>query len=211
MAEFAVVSGSPFTVLSQELANSIGLVSNIGPLLNMELRDLLWVDGFIAEQTTSLDVALLDLLELTSDQGPLTHVNRAILVNPESSENILGSEEYFFDSLGLDALEFDYSENELVFVAETIFIRGDCNGDAGINIADAIFILTQLFGQNPPLRPCDVACDTNGDDNKDIADSIYLLNFLFVQGAPPPPAPYPDCEPNTNPGTLGCEEYPPCP
>ncbi len=89
------------------------------------------------------------------------------------------------------------------------FVRGDCNADAAINIADAVFVLNQLFGTPPPIRTCDDSCDSNGDRMKNIADAIYLLNFLFSMGPPPPP-PWPDCGADDNPNSLGCAEFPPC-
>ena len=90
------------------------------------------------------------------------------------------------------------------------FRRGDCNADAMINIADGVFILNQLFGQPPPPRICEDACDINGDRMKNIADAIYLFNFLFVMGPEPPP-PWPDCGVSQNPESLGCLKYSPCP
>ena len=87
------------------------------------------------------------------------------------------------------------------------FVRGDCNGDGPINIADAIFVLNGLFGADPPVATCESACDANGDESKNIADGIYLLNFLFGDN-PPPPAPWPDC--GASPDPLACEAYSPC-
>ncbi len=90
-----------------------------------------------------------------------------------------------------------------------LFVRGECNQDGMVNIADGIFILNQLFGSPPPPRFCDDACDTNGDRMKNIADAIYLFNFLFVMGPAPPP-PWPDCGLTKNPKPLGCEQFPGC-
>ncbi len=92
------------------------------------------------------------------------------------------------------------------------FVRGDCNEDSLVNIADGIFTLNQLFEVPPPPRNCDDACDSNNDGLKNIADGVYLFNFLFVIGSPPPPAPFPDCGEDTGPpDALGCESFSPCP
>ncbi|MEE8143540.1 MAG: plastocyanin/azurin family copper-binding protein [Planctomycetota bacterium] len=106
---------------------------------------------------------------------------------------------------------FDMFGSIQVVGPELQFTRGDCNGDGMTNIADGIFILNQLFGQPPPIRTCDDACDTNGDRMKNIADAVYIFNFLFVSGSPPPPSPWPDCGNDDNPGALGCPEFAPCP
>ena len=89
----------------------------------------------------------------------------------------------------------------------TPYVRGDCNQDDMVNIADAIFILNQLFVQPAPERFCDNACDTNGDLSKNIADAIFLLNHLFIPESPDPPAPFPDCGRTENDAVLGCDSY----
>jgi hypothetical protein len=83
------------------------------------------------------------------------------------------------------------------------FVRGNANGDLGIDIGDAVFILAYNF-QGARRPPCMDAADTNDDGGVDISDAIYLLNFLFTGGTRQPPAPYPD--PGTDPTAdpLGC-------
>lgn len=72
------------------------------------------------------------------------------------------------------------------------FLRGDCNGDGGNDISDAVASLNYQFlaGAAPP---CMEACRTNDDDSLDISDPVYLLALLF-QGGPPPRTPYPACD-----------------
>ncbi|MEM7261514.1 MAG: hypothetical protein AAF488_05940 [Planctomycetota bacterium] len=82
------------------------------------------------------------------------------------------------------------------------FIRGDCNLDTGLDIADAIAGLGILFGGSAP-NGCEDACDANDDGGFDIADMIYVLNVLFVSGDPPP-APFPACGPDVTTDTLDC-------
>ncbi len=95
-----------------------------------------------------------------------------------------------------------------VTCAGVAFVRGDCNGDGPINIADSIFLLNLLFVSPPPVSTCQEACNTNGDLNGNIADVIYGLNFLFADGPSPLP-PWPLCESLANP-PLGCDSYSSC-
>lgn len=71
------------------------------------------------------------------------------------------------------------------------FIRGDCNGDAGYDIADAVAGLNTLFSGGGPVG-CEDACDANDDGSFDIADMVYILASLFSGGALPA-SPHPAC------------------
>jgi len=84
----------------------------------------------------------------------------------------------------------------------TPFIRGDCNQDLNIDVADAITVLAYLFQSGKV--DCLTACDTDATDALDIADAVYLLTHLFAAGPPPPP-PFPTCAPEPTPDTLPCE------
>jgi hypothetical protein len=83
------------------------------------------------------------------------------------------------------------------------FRRGDCNGDGGRDISDAIFHLGYLFGGKEP-SDCPESCDANGDAEEDLSDAVYLLAHLFA-GGPAPAAPFPDCGLDPEPAaSLGC-------
>jgi len=64
------------------------------------------------------------------------------------------------------------------------FVAADCNGDGITNIADIIWLLSQLF-LSGPNRNCDIACDANGDGNLDAADAVYTASYIFLGGPPP--------------------------
>ncbi len=67
------------------------------------------------------------------------------------------------------------------------FIRGDVNGDQGVNIADSIGILVFLFGNAD--WDCLAALDVNDDSLINVSDVVFLLVFLFNDG-PTPPEPF---------------------
>ena len=86
--------------------------------------------------------------------------------------------------------------------ADPQFIRGDANGDGGLEIADALSILDALFSATP--LACALAGDVNDDNLGDISDAIYSLTYLFSSG-PEPTAPFPSCGIDPTGGsTLTC-------
>lgn len=89
------------------------------------------------------------------------------------------------------------------------FIRGDCNIDGIIDLADAIKVMRVLF-VNLPVGSCVDACDFNDDGFMDISDMIYLVNYIFLMG-PPPPAPWMICGLDATPDSLDCAEFDLCP
>ncbi len=69
------------------------------------------------------------------------------------------------------------------------FKRGDANRDGAVNIADAVYVLQNLFAQGPAIL-CMDAADSNDDESVNIADAVYILQNLFAQGpAILPPGP----------------------
>jgi hypothetical protein len=96
-----------------------------------------------------------------------------------------------------------------ISVVPATFIRGDCNADGNVDLADVIFLGLRLFTAES-FYPCREACESNGDGAVDIADMIYIANFLFLDG-PPPAEPFPDCGEDSSPGSgFGCVEPPDC-
>ena len=71
------------------------------------------------------------------------------------------------------------------------FVRGDTNGDAALDISDAVATLNYLFlgGANNRVA-CEDAGDVNDDGLLNITDPVYALSFLF-QGGLPPAEPFP--------------------
>ncbi|MBI4601638.1 MAG: hypothetical protein HY721_06720 [Planctomycetes bacterium] len=79
---------------------------------------------------------------------------------------------------------------EVPRTSTAVFVRGAVNGDAAVDISDAVLLLSFLFlGSKGP--PCLDAGDVNDDGTRDISDPIHLLEHLFG-GGPAPPAPFPE-------------------
>jgi hypothetical protein len=84
------------------------------------------------------------------------------------------------------------------------FVRGDANGDGVVEIADAIKMLQELFGQTE--RNCADASDANDDGTNDLADVIFTLTYLFSNGAVPPAPGASEAGVDPTPDDLGCEQ-----
>ncbi|MCA8960262.1 MAG: cellulase family glycosylhydrolase [Planctomycetes bacterium] len=87
------------------------------------------------------------------------------------------------------------------------FRRGDANGNGQIELADAVAILSHLFG-GIPSPSCSDANDVNADAVLDIADPLYLLAYLHTGGAAPP-FPFISCD--LDGSGLDCADYTACP
>lgn len=90
-------------------------------------------------------------------------------------------------------------------LAQTEFVRGDCNGDLAVNISDPVTLLAYLFNGGP--LGCAKAGDGNDDGQVNLGDAVYLLSAIFSGGAPPP-APYPACGPDPTTDVLTCLSSP---
>ncbi len=93
--------------------------------------------------------------------------------------------------------------------AGPVFKRADANRDGTANIADAVYILQNLFANGPPIL-CMDAADANDDEGLNIADAVYILQNLFAQG-PPFPSPGPDaCGEDPTGHPTGGPDLPDC-
>lgn len=91
-----------------------------------------------------------------------------------------------------------------------LFIRGDCNDDGIMDVADAVFALAALFVAGSTQPACLEACDVQDAGYFDIPGAIVTLTYLFLAGSPGPPAPFPECGPDPT-TTIGCDRYQSCP
>jgi hypothetical protein len=94
--------------------------------------------------------------------------------------------------------------------ADETFRRADSNADGGVDIADPVATLFNLFLGQAEI-PCRDAADANDNGTLDIADAIFSLGWLFL-GGPAPPAPGPfACGGDPTPDGLDCAAFDACP
>jgi uncharacterized protein YkwD len=95
-----------------------------------------------------------------------------------------------------------------VVASETLYSRGDCDGNSETNLTDAMFLLLHLFmGGNPP--DCARACDVDGNHELALTDAVGLLNYLFLGGSALQP-PFGACGRDPTDSPLTCESFVPC-
>ncbi|MCH2582130.1 MAG: hypothetical protein MK133_13140 [Planctomycetes bacterium] len=75
-------------------------------------------------------------------------------------------------------------------VPQVVFVRGDSNGDASVDISDAVATLNYLFVGGGQVLACEDAGDVNDDGALNVTDPVYALSYLF-QGGLPPREPFP--------------------
>lgn len=63
-------------------------------------------------------------------------------------------------------------------------VCGDANGDGGVNIGDAVFLINHVFKNGLEPNP-KCAGDANGDSNVNVGDAVYLINHVFKGGPAP--------------------------
>lgn len=86
---------------------------------------------------------------------------------------------------------------------EQEFTRCDANADGRHDIADSVWIVSELFREGP-RAVCQDATDCNDDEQVDLSDATYSISYEFL-GGPPPPAPFPECGLDPSGDSLSCE------
>jgi hypothetical protein len=89
------------------------------------------------------------------------------------------------------------------------FRRGDANADGALDIADAVYLLEQLFSGATPTE-CPDAADANDDGLMNIADPVFTLSSLF-SGGPFPSPPFDSCGVDPTADSLECTGFAACP
>ncbi len=120
-----------------------------------------------------------------------------------------GAQYYVLDMSSMEVVPFSPGSRAGSVVAVTgdapparPFLRGDANGDGGVDISDAVVTLLFLFGDIGSI-PCLDAGDANDDGSIDISDAVRILGSLFsTNKGLPPPFPLPGLDPT--PDSLAC-------
>jgi hypothetical protein len=64
------------------------------------------------------------------------------------------------------------------------FVCGDANGDAAVNVSDAVFIINFIFVEGAAPFPY-MSGNANCDANVNVSDAVYIINYVFVGGSAP--------------------------
>lgn len=66
------------------------------------------------------------------------------------------------------------------------WVPGDANGDGGIDIGDAVYLIRRIFSGGPAPVPHPTGSgDFNGDHSVDINDAVCVISYVFSGGAGP--------------------------
>lgn len=95
--------------------------------------------------------------------------------------------------------------NRIRVLDEPTFVRGDCNEDGFVDIADGVEVARVVF-QGAAVA-CRDACDANDDGGVDVSDVLFVLTVALGSGASfPPPGLEPGIDPT--PDSLDCAAGP---
>jgi hypothetical protein len=87
---------------------------------------------------------------------------------------------------------------------EVFFLRGDTNGDALVDLSDAVATLGYLF-LGDTLPGCLDAADADDSGGLELTDAVFLLSALFL-GTEGIPDPFPSCGVDPTPAdALECQ------
>lgn len=94
----------------------------------------------------------------------------------------------------------------LLATVATPFVRGDSDASGGLEVTDAIRILSFLFIGTPAKIDCQDSADADDSGVLDLTDGVYLLQYSFL-GGPRPPEPFEKCGEDPTPDDLDCESF----
>jgi len=64
------------------------------------------------------------------------------------------------------------------------YLCGDADGNGMVNIADAVYLITYIFGGGPAPDPL-LSGDADCNSMVNIADAVYLIAYIFGGGPEP--------------------------
>jgi hypothetical protein len=65
------------------------------------------------------------------------------------------------------------------------FICGDADANGVVNISDAVYLISYIFGGGPSPLPIDLSGDSDCNDIVNISDAVYLIAYIFGGGPVP--------------------------
>ena len=78
------------------------------------------------------------------------------------------------------------NETELItfHIAAAQYLSGDADHSGGVNISDAVYIISYVFNGGPAPNPM-AAGDADCSGIVNISDAVYLINYVFAGGPAP--------------------------
>lgn len=64
-------------------------------------------------------------------------------------------------------------------------ICGNANGDASVNVSDAVYLINYVFSGGGAPLPVLACGDANSDGSVNVSDAVYLINYVFSGGNSP--------------------------
>lgn len=64
------------------------------------------------------------------------------------------------------------------------YVAGDVDGSSDINISDAVFLISYIFGGGLPPVPLERG-DVNCSGGVNISDAVFLISYIFSDGGAP--------------------------
>lgn len=84
-----------------------------------------------------------------------------------------------------EAHDATHNGNEDAFILKLRpALCGDANGDATVDISDAVYLIAYIFSGGSAPNPV-LAGDANCDGSVDISDAVYLIAYIFSGGLAP--------------------------
>ncbi|MCK5125025.1 MAG: immune inhibitor A [candidate division Zixibacteria bacterium] len=123
------------------------------------------------------DIYPVRLYDSTTLYYPLTETSMVFTDKP------LGDYHYFVRAQDAEGEWGDFSAADSTVVM-VIYICGDANDDADVNVGDAVFLINYAFKGGPAPDPLE-AGDANCDDNTNLGDAVYIINYAFKGGPAP--------------------------
>jgi hypothetical protein len=84
----------------------------------------------------------------------------------------------------LKSVVADYCNSDTISFTVSTYFCGDSNGDLGVNISDAVYIINYVFiGGEPPFTG--TSGDANCDGVVNVSDAVWIINYVFIGGNEP--------------------------